>query len=169
MKTLLITSESVIKYTPIRGGVDKDIINPKIEVAQDLTLAYVIGYPLLQKLQAVTDNPANDVDGKYQALIDNYVAPYLRWATAYKLLPDVAYSMGSGGINQPESNQGTSIFDGTMAIVKQDILSNSSGYKSLLIDHLCNSGSKYPEYYTYEQGRQQKTDGGKPFHGIEFY
>ena len=168
MKTLLISAESVVKYTPIRSGVDHDIINPKIEVTQDLTLAYVLGAPLLEKLQAVVDGEA-DPDGKYTKLLDTYVRPYLRWATAYNLLPDIAFSISSGGIQQPDSNQGQSIFDGTMAIVKQNILSNSSGYKKLLMDHLCNFGNIYPEYLRFEQGKQKPTDNGQPFHGIQFY
>lgn len=168
MKTLLTSSDDVKKYTPIRSGVDHDIINPKIEVTQDLVLAYVIGAPLLEKLQAVVEG-GTDPDERYLKLLNDYVRPYLRWATAYNLLPDIAYSISSGGIQQPDSNQGQSIFDGTMAIVKQNILSNASGYKTLLIDHLCNSGSRYPEYYRYEQGKQNKTDGGDPFHGVELY
>lgn len=168
MKTLLITPESVIKYTPIRSGVDNDIINPKIEVTQDLTLAYVIGAPLLEKLQQVVDG-GPDPGEKYTKLLDNYVRPYLRWATAYNLLPDIAYSISSGGIQQPDSNQGQSIFDGRMAIVTQNILSNASGYKKLLMDHLCNFSNLYPEYLRYEQGKQKKTDNGRPFHGVVFY
>ena len=166
MKTLLITAASVIKYTPIRGGVDHDVVNPKIETAQDLALAYVIGYPLLKKLQTVVGGGA-DPDGKYAALLSEYVAPYLRWETALQLIPDIAYSLGSGGANTPTSNQGSTIFDGTMAIVTQNIRSSATGYKTLLINHLCNSGSTYPEYYKHEQGKQQKTDGGTPFHGIQ--
>jgi hypothetical protein len=170
MKTLLVTPESVIKYTPLRAGIDNDVINPKIEVTQDLTLAYVIGYPLMKKLQVVVDDPSEDnPDERYTTLLNDYVAPYLRWATAYNLLPDIAYSLSSGGAQLPESNQGQNIFDGQMAIVKQNILSNASGYKKLLLDYLCDKSSIYPEYATDEQGKQNRSDSGKPFHGIEFY
>jgi hypothetical protein len=168
MKTLLITAESVVKYTPIKSGVDHDIINPKIEVTQDLVLAYVIGAPLLEKLQDVVDG-GSDPGGVYLDLLENYVRPYLRWATAYNLLPDIAYSIDSGGIMAPTSNQGNGIFDGVMAIVKQNILTNSDGYKKLLMLHLCNFPNLYPEYLVYEQGKQIRTDNGRPFHGVVFY
>lgn len=168
--TRLITAASIIEVTPLRGGIDHDVINPRINATQDLVLAYVIGYILMKKLQLVVDNPgANDPTGVYTDLLNIYIAPYLRWATAYKLLPDVAISIGSGGINTPDSNQGNSIFDGTMAILKQDILSSAQGYKDLLIDHLCNNTALYPEYTRYEQGKQTKTDSGQPFNGVQFY
>jgi hypothetical protein len=170
MKTLLITAASVSKYTPIRGGVDVDVINPNIETAQDLDLAYVIGYPLLERLQKLVDGTTPDnADGRYQKLLDDYVAPYLRYATAYGMLPEIATSLGSGGAQTPDSNQGTTIFEGQMAITKQNILSRTSGYKTLLLDHLCDKSNLYPEYMRYEQGKQKKTDNGKPFHGIQMY
>lgn len=170
MKTLLITSAEVTKYTPIRGGVDPDVINPNIETTQDLVLAYVIGYPLMKRLQEMVegDDP-DETDGRYKNLLDNFVAPYLRWATAYSMLGDIAISLGSGGANLPTSDQGNSIFEGQMALVKQNILSSAQGYKKLLLDYLCDMSNLYPEYQEYEQGRQTKTDSGKPFHGIQFY
>jgi len=170
MKTRLITAKSVSEYTPVRGGMDVDVVNPNIETTQDLTLAYVIGYPLMKRLQDLVDGTTPDEsDGRYQSLLDNFVAPYLRWATASTMLPEIAISIGSGGINTPDSNQGTSVFQGQMAIVKQNILSTAQGYKTLLLDHLCDKSNLYTEYLQYEQGRQSKTDNGKPFHGIEFY
>ena len=170
MKTLLITAAEVTKYTPIRGGVDVDVINPNIETTQDLTLAYVIGYPLLKRLQDLVDGTDPDnPDGRYQNLLDSFVAPYLRWATSYTMLPDIAVSLGSGGANLPTSDQGNSIFEGQMALVKQNILSSAQGYKKLLIDYLCDKSNLYPEYQEYEQGRQKKTDKGQNFHGIQFY
>lgn len=170
MKTLLITASEVTKYTPIRGGVDVDVINPNIETTQDLVLAYVIGYPLMKHLQDLVDGTTPDEDDeRYQNLLDNFVAPYLRWAVAYAMLPDIAVSLGSGGANIPDSNQGNNVFEGQMALVKQNILTSAQGYKKLLIDHLCDKSNLYSEYQTYEQGRQTKTDKGQPFHGIQFY
>jgi hypothetical protein len=170
MKTRLIESSEVTRYTPVRSGVDTDVINANIETTQDLILAYVLGYNLMKRLQDLVDGTTPDQgDGRYQALLDGFVSPYLRWATAYTMLPEIAISIGSGGIQNPESNQGSSVFDGQMAIVKQNILSKAQGYKTLLLDHLCDKSNLYPEYQTYEQGRQNKTDNGKPFHGIQFY
>ena len=170
MKTALITPESVSKYTPIRGGMDVDVINPNIEVAQDLRLAYVLGYALMNRLQNLVNGTVPDEgDGRYQTLLDNFVAPYLRWAVAYTMLPEIAVSLGSGGAQNPESNQGNTVFEGQFAITKQNILSSTSGYKKLLIDHLCDKGNLYTEYQTNEQGRQSKSDNGRPFHGIQFY
>ena len=170
MKTRLIESNEVTNYTPVRSGVDTDVINANIETTQDLTLAYVIGYNLMKRLQDLVEGTVPDnADDRYQSLLDNFVAPYLRWATAYTMLPEIAISIGSGGVQNPDSNQGTSVFDGQMAIVKQNILSKSQGYKALLLDHLCDKSNLYPEYQTYEQGRQNKTDNGKNFHGIQFY
>lgn len=170
MKTLLIKAKEVSEYTPIRGGIDVDVINPNIETTQDLRLAYVIGYPLMKRLQDLVDGTEPDeTDERYQTLLTGFVAPYLRWATAYTMLTEIAISLGSGGANYPDSNQGNSIFEGQMALVKQNILNSSQGYKKLLLDYLCDKSNLYPEYQSYEQGRQNKSDQGKPFSGIVWY
>ena len=165
----IITADVVRDITPIRGSVSADFINPCIIRAQDLKMSYVVGYKLLARLISVANGGADTVDGRYQALIDEFVRPYLAWETAFYLLPDVAIKIGASGVQEGTSAQGNPIFEGTMALIRQNILNASGGYKKLLKDHLCIDSSKYPEYQEYEMGRQSKTDTGKPFYGVENY
>jgi hypothetical protein len=166
--TLLITAEDVRTITPVRGSVDNDYINPAIQRAQDLRLAYIIGSALLRKLQDVV-NGGEDQDGRYINLINAFIKPYLAWVTAYNLIPDIAFQIGQAGVFTAVTNQGSSVFEGQMALVKQNILSASDGYKKLLMMHLCDKSTLYPEYNEFTQGEQQRSDSGKAFHGIQFY
>lgn len=165
----IIEPRDVRENTPVRGSVDKDYINPVIKRVQDLQISYVLGSRLLEKCLAVLHDGDSDPNGDYQKLIDDYIAPYAWWQVAHQLLPDIAQEIGQNGVQTPDSNQGTAVFEGTMVLVRQNILSAADGYKKLLVDYLCNNTSKYPEYSQYEQGKQNRTDFGKPFHGVEFY
>ena len=170
INTRLITAAQVHKVTPVKNSVDKDIVNPAIITTQDTVLAYILGASLLQALQVhVEEKYVNDSSGKYQLLMERYVAPYLCWATAYQLLPNIAYDIGGGGINTQDSNQGTAVFEGSMAVIKQNILGTSASYKTLLLDFLCNNSSDYPEYNQVINGEQKKQDSGKPFWGVQMY
>jgi len=168
--TKLIKAALVSQVTPVRSSVSKDTVNAAIKTTQDTRLAYVIGSALLKKLQSVVEDESNDdPDGRYTELLNDKVAPYLCWATAHQLLPDVAFSIGAGGINTQDSNQGTAVFEGSMSVIRQNILSTSNAYKKLLQEWLCINSSKYPEYNEYTNGEQNATDSGQSFHGIQFY
>lgn len=163
---LIITADDVRNITPVRGSVSADYIEPCIERAQDLKLAYVIGYPLMAKLIEVVNEGGEE---KYEDLIENFVRKYLVWATAFYLLPDIAVKIGAAGVQDSGGSQGNPVFEGTMALIRQNIMSSEEAYKKLLIMHLCKDSSRYPEYMEYELGRQSKTDGNKTFYGIENY
>lgn len=166
----LITPAQVRENTPVRGSTDSDYINPAIRRVQDLGLAYVLGNPLMVKCIGVNDGSISDEsDDRYQDLIEKFIQPFLWWQTAFNLLPDISVQIGQNGVQTPDSNQGAAVFEGTMSLVRQNILSGANGYKKLLLDHLCANTSRYPEYSEYEQGEQSRTDGGQPFHGVEFY
>lgn len=169
-KVKIVKAADVVQQTAIRASVDTDIINANIVLAQDSKLAYVIGFALMNKLkEVILDSSKDDTDKRYENLIEEYVGPYLCWATAHTLIPNIAYSLGMGGVNTQDSNQGTSVFESSMAIIKQNILNGSHTYKKLLLDHLCTNSSKYPEYTKTNEGKQKATDNGKPFNGVQFY
>lgn len=169
-KIKIVKAADVVQQTAIRASVDTDIINANIILAQDSKLAYVIGFALMNKLKQVIEDPSKDKpDKRYQLFTEEYVVPYLCWATAHTLIPNIAFSLGMGGVNTQNSDQGTSVFESSMAVIKQNILNGSHIYKKLLLDHLCTHSSLYPEYHQINEGKQKATDGGKPFNGIQFY
>lgn len=167
--TKIVKAADVVKQTSIRASVDSDIINANIILAQDSRLAYVLGSALMTKVKEVILDPSKDnADKRYEHLTEEYISPYLCWSTAYCLIPAISTSMGMGGVQTPESNQGSSVFEGSMSIIKQNVLNGASTYKTLLMDYLCANSSKYPEYSQPVQGKQKASDNGKPFHGIQF-
>jgi hypothetical protein len=168
MQTLIITPEQVRLITPVRGSVSNDFIAPAIERAQDLKLAYIIGKNMLTRLQAVV-NGGTDTGGVYMNFITTYVEKYLAWATAHFLLPDIAVKIGAAGVEQINSNQGSAVFESTMSLVRQNILSSEDGYKRLMQLHLQYEQNLYPEYITYQMGVQNREDSGIPFHGVQIY
>lgn len=162
--TLLISTKEVREYTPIKGAVDSDYIDPVIRSAQDLGLAYVLGYKLMAKLQS--EKASGTVSTPYDVLLDTYVKPYMWHLTAAEVVDSLRVDLNNQGTLEKNSNQGTSVINSEYNSVKANLMRKADGYKKLLIDHLCRFGSDYPEYYQDQDGRQDPT-ANATFYGID--
>jgi hypothetical protein len=162
--TLLITAIEVRKYTSLKGAVDSDYIDPVIKVAQDLGLAYVLGFNLMTKLQTLKE--AGTVPTPYSTLLNTYVKPYMWHLTAAEVVDSLRIDLNNQGTLEKNSNQGTSVSVNEYNSVKANLMRKSDGYKKLLIEHLCRFGHNYPEYYTDQNGRQDPT-ASATFYGID--
>ena len=98
---VLLISESYIKsVTNISDNLAGDYLLPSIKLAQDIDLESTIGTQLLEKIQELIYN--NDISNQenemYKLLLDNYIQPYLAYATIQHLTPTVAYKLANQGV-----------------------------------------------------------------------
>lgn len=162
--TLLTTSKEIRDFTALKGAVDSDYIEPAIITAQDLGLAYVLGYKLMTKLQ--TEVQSGSVSSPYDDLLETYVKPYLQHLAAAEVIDSLRIDLNNQGILEKNSNQGTSVQVNEYNSIKANLMRLSDSYKQLLIKHLCRYGNRYPEYYQDQDGRQQPSST-QQYYGID--
>jgi len=166
--TLLISAADVRSYTPVKGAIDEDYINPSTLTAQDLDLAYVLGYNLTEKLKDLKEAGTLETTAPYDNLFTRYVRPYLRYASLVVALDSIRLDLNNQGIIEKNSQQGTAITNSDFESVKAGYMRRADGYKGLLVDHLCRFSYLYPEYTSDQNGNQNPTDDGQPY-GIDSY
>lgn len=98
---VLLISESYIKsVTNISDNLAGDYLLPSIKLAQDIDLESTIGTQLLEKIQELIYN--NDISNQeysnYKLLLDNYIQPYLAYATIQHIVPTIAYKLVNQGV-----------------------------------------------------------------------
>ena len=166
LDTLLITPKEVRSFSIVKGALDDDYIKPAILFAQDLDLSYVLGFNLTDKLRDLKEAGTLNSTSPYSDLFNTYVKPYLRQAAVHYALDGIEVDVNNQGLLEKTSQQGTSISQTQANTLKANVMRRATSYKKLLIDHLCRYSSRYPEYFTDQRGRQQRSDGGQ-FYGID--
>jgi hypothetical protein len=166
MTGFIINANDVVRNTPVRGSVDTDIINAAIKRTQETVVVNLLGYRLTKKLVEIKDNQTS---GDYLDLINEYVGPYMEWAVADALIYDIQFSMGQSGIVQSTGDQGSAIFEGLTATLKNTIRQYKNMYKDLMLKFICHENSKFPEFNEIENGKPSASKDNRPFNGVQFY
>lgn len=166
--TTLVSPSEVRAYTPVKGAIDDDYINPSTLVAQDLDLAYVLGYNLTEKLKDLKEAGTLETTSPYDNLFARYVRPYLRYASLVVALDGIRVDLNNQGTIEKNSQQGSSVTNSEYENVKVNLIRTADGYKKLLHDHMCRYSYLYPEYVTDQDGNQNATDNAEPY-GIDSY
>lgn len=108
---LLISEDYIKSTTNISDNIANDYLLPSIKLAQDIDLESTIGSQLLRKLQKlVFDNDiSNQENSMYKLLLDNYIQPYLAYATIQHLAPTVAYKLANQGVIRTDDEKSYNI------------------------------------------------------------
>lgn len=161
--TLLITATDVRKYTPISGSVDNDYVEPAIKVVQDVQLEEMLGYNLKAKLIELKDAGTLTTTSPYDDLFSTYVKPWLIWIACQQATESIRVDMSNKGIMNKSSEQGVNVTQGDFEIIRRTVGKTADQYKKKLYNHLCRYSSRYPEYVTNQDGRQNPTATGRPW------
>lgn len=161
--TLLISATDVRKYTPVKGALDADYIDPTIKATQDIQLEEMLGYNLKEKLIELKGAGTLLTTSPYNNLFTGFVKPYLIWETVKQLAFSIYVDLNNQGVVQRTSDQGSGLTLGDYEVIKRNLGSVSDGYKKKLYDHLCMNSSLYPEYVSNQDGRQNPTGNGRPW------
>ena len=108
---LLISEDYIKSLTNVSDNISGDYLLPSIKLAQDIDLESTIGTQLLKKLQKlVYDNDiSNEENSMYKLLLDNYIQPYLAYATIQHLAPTVAYKLANQGVIRTDDDKSYNI------------------------------------------------------------
>ena len=144
MKNVLLTNDSLIKSTTnIFDNVNGNYLLPSIKLSQDIDLEEVIGTELLRKLQS--DVSDNRFEEKYKTLLDEYVVPYLNYATIVRLIPTVAFKITNAGVTKTDDEKMTNLTVNEIDKVEAEYRHIADVYKNRLQRYLIANHGDYPE------------------------
>lgn len=146
-KVLLISESTIKKVTLINDNVSGSYLLPAIQTAQDIDLETAIGPALVRKLQDLVASGEIANNELYKKLLDEYVTPFLCWATMTNIQLNLNYKFSNSGMIQNYDDKKAAIdYSNGKALEKQyEYYQNSYGMK--LKNYLCSNSSKYPEYH----------------------
>ena len=142
---IFLISENVLKTeTIINDNVGAEFIRPAIETSQDIYLQQVIGTMLLDKLY--NDVANDDVKEQYKTLLDDYIAPYLKFKVLAEITVPLAYKYRNAGIIQTTGDHynNSTLRDATM--VQNHYETRATFYHQRLSDYLTANSNLFPEY-----------------------
>ena len=141
---VLLISESYIKsVTNISDNISGDYLLPSIKLAQDIDLESVIG---TQLLKLVYDNDiSNQENEMYKLLLDNYIQPYLSYATIQHIVPTVAYKLANQGVIRTDDEKSYNITSNEVDKVADYYNHLSNTYKKRLQLFLIANYNEFPE------------------------
>ena len=144
---LLISEDYIKSTTNISDNLAGDYLLPSIKLAQDINLEYTIGTQLLKKIQKlVFDNDiSNQENEMYKLLLDNYIQPYLAYATIQHIVPTVAYKLVNQGIVRTDDEKSYNITSNEVDKVADYYNHIANTFKKRLQLFLIANYNEFPE------------------------
>ena len=151
--SLLISKDQLVNRTIINDNLDFDYFLPHLMVAQDLDLVQVLGQALFDWLAINVKEDTLSEDDKN--LLDDYIAPFLAYASIVFALPTLGVKLVDSGVVQrlADDSQPLTLDDIDKIIDRQAVTRDS--YRQRLIDYLYAHADLYPKFKeskTWEQG-----------------
>jgi hypothetical protein len=145
---LLISEQTLKKYTLINDNMDGVYLLPAIQMAQDIDLDNAIGTKLCNKLKDLvkTGNITKDSNRHYKQLLDEYVTPYLAWQTMTAVQISIDYKMTNSGVIQNEDEKKTHLDYKNATALRNQYQKYANAFLTKLKNHLLNNTNKFPEY-----------------------
>ena len=144
---LLISEDYIKSITNISDNLANDYLLPSIKLAQDIDLESTIGTQLLEKIQELIYNNdiSNQENSMYKLLLDNYIQPYLAYATIKHLTPTVAYKLANQGVVRTDDEKSYNITSNEVDKVIDYYSHLSNTYKKRLQLFLIANYNEFPE------------------------
>ena len=144
---LLISEDYIKSITNVSDNIAGDYLLPSIKLAQDIDLESTIGSQLLEKIQELIYN--NDISNQenemYKLLLDNYIQPYLAYATIKHLTPTVAYKLVNQGVIRTDDEKSYNITSNEVDKVADYYNHLANTYKKRLQLFLIANYNEFPE------------------------
>jgi len=156
-RTHFITLATVKEITPIGRNVDDRKLKPTFNVAHDV-LRKILGITMYDDFIVKIEGATLNVDE--QALIDDFICPFLSWETYHRAIPDLHSSVTKTGIHTKSGDEYDSIPADTIKIKSNQAQSISKDYQDMLIRHLeVDDNDKFPLFdnVTIEDQRVRRT------------
>lgn len=185
LNILLISEDSLKKYTLINDNVDGKYILPAIKMSQDVDLETLISTPLVNSLKyLIAENkvPTSDVlEPLYSfatTLLDDFITPYLCWQVMSNIQINLNYKMVNGGIVGNIDEKQSKLDYSKAQLLQEQYERYASAYAIKLKAFICDNRSRIDEIINLVKGevgtdnplfyREDSTGEKAPICGIYF-
>ena len=142
--TLIISEEKLREFTDINDNLDSKLINNAVREAQDIYLQRLTGTTLYEYILAQID--ANTLSGNSQTLVDDFVQPFLIYASYWEALDAIYTRPRNNGLLQPTGGENSEKADGTWYNRKRQGIENKMEYYSeRLTNYLIQNQDQFPQ------------------------
>jgi len=142
--TLIISEEKLRQFTDINDNLDSKLLMNAVREAQDIYLQRLTGTSLYEYILAQID--ANTLSGNYKTLVDDFIQPYLIYASYWESLDAIYSRPRNNGLLQPTGGENSEKADGTWYNRKRDIANNKMQYYGeRLTNYLIQNQDQFPQ------------------------
>ena len=142
--TLIISEEKLREFTDINDNLDSKLLMNAVREAQDIYLQRLTGTSLYEYILAQID--ANTLSGNYKDLVDNFIQPYLIYASYWESLDAIYTRPRNSGLLQPTGGENSEKADGTWYNRKRQMVENKMEYYGeRLTNYLIQNESQFPQ------------------------
>jgi len=144
---LFITSNDIIKNTPLQGAIDADALLPFVRTAQDKYLKNALGTVLFEFLQAeIEAGTVGSLSVYYQDLLNDHIKNTLIWYSCVEYIPFSSVQFKSNGAVKQKSEQGETPSKLEIDYLKQQAQANADYYVLRLQNYLIAYSNQIPQY-----------------------
>ena len=142
--TLIISEEKLREFTDINDNLDSKLLMNAVREAQDIYLQRLTGTSLYEYILNQID--ANTLSGNYKDLVDNFIQPYLIYASYWESLDAIYTRPRNSGLLQPTGGENSEKADGTWYNRKRQMVENKMEYYGeRLTNYLIQNESQFPQ------------------------
>jgi hypothetical protein len=142
--TLIISEEKLREFTDINDNLDSKLLMNAVREAQDIYLQRLTGTSLYEYILAQID--ANTLSGNYKKLVDDFIQPYLIYASYWESLDAIYTRPRNNGLLQPTGGENSEKADGTWYNRKRQMVENKlEYYGERLTNYLIQNESQFPQ------------------------
>lgn len=157
---LLVSEETIKKYTLVNDNVDGKYILPTIQVVQDIDLDRLIGKKLVNKLCELVNSGDIYKNTDYKALLDDYVSPYICWDVMAQIQLSLSYKFNNSGTTSNLDDKKSQVEFKNLQLLIEQYTNYANSYATKLKNYLDYNSSKYPEYNEcYEYSHKNDVSG----------
>jgi hypothetical protein len=149
--TLIISEEKLREFTDINDNLDSKLLMNAVREAQDIYLQRLTGTSLYEYILNEID--ANTLSGNYKKLVDDFIQPYLIYASYWEALDAIYTRPRNNGLLQPTGGENSEKADGTWYNRKREMANNKMQYY----------GERLTNYLIQEQNQFPQLDDNGPF------
>ena len=142
--TLIISEEKLREFTDINDNLDSKLLMNAVREAQDIYLQRLTGTTLYEYILAEID--ANTLTGNYKTLVDDFIQPFLIYASYWEALDAIYTRPRNNGLLQPTGGENSEKADGTWYNRKREAANNKMQYYSeRLTNYLIQNEAQFPQ------------------------
>ena len=142
--TLIISEEKLREFTDINDNLDSKLLMNAVREAQDIYLQRLTGTSLYERILADID--ANTLSGDYKDLVDDFVQPFLIYASYWESLDAIYMRPRNNGLLIPTGGENSVNVERNMYDAKRQAVNNKMQYYSdRLTNYLIQNEGVFPE------------------------